>query len=214
MNCERKGSPRILLQVLGICKEMAYTHPLLLVVVAILGSKLCAGDNTSVLSILKEQERSLPKLAKEVEDNSRYRTLEANDTVFKLLIDEKDGVSGSEVLDMLHSRDENEEHIDLPTFPEDAEDGRVDVPVVPDSQAEFLQAEDIVAKDSQKLRYRSGRVEPVGAAAGIMVVVTCSIVVLAYTALVVWRRIYLKRNGLKHELLRNEENIAETRIEL
>lgn len=40
---------------------------------------------------------------------------------------------------MLHSRDENEEHMDLPTFPEDTEDERVDMPVVPDSQAEFLQ---------------------------------------------------------------------------
>lgn len=40
---------------------------------------------------------------------------------------------------MLHSKDEIPEHIVLPTFPEDAEEGRVDVPVVPDSQAEFLQ---------------------------------------------------------------------------
>lgn len=40
---------------------------------------------------------------------------------------------------MLHSKDDIPEHIVLPTFPEDAEEGRVDVPVVPDSQAEFLQ---------------------------------------------------------------------------
>lgn len=40
---------------------------------------------------------------------------------------------------MLHSRDDNEKHLDLPTFPEDAEDARAEVPSVPDSQAEFLQ---------------------------------------------------------------------------
>lgn len=41
---------------------------------------------------------------------------------------------------MLHSRDDNESHMDLPSFPEDAEAARVEVPsVLPDSQAEFLQ---------------------------------------------------------------------------
>lgn len=40
---------------------------------------------------------------------------------------------------MLHSRDDDEHHVDLPTFPEDAEDARVEVPLTPDSQAEFLQ---------------------------------------------------------------------------
>lgn len=40
---------------------------------------------------------------------------------------------------MLHSRDDNQEHIDLPSFPEDTEDARVVLPAVPDSQAEFLQ---------------------------------------------------------------------------
>ncbi|CAH4035693.1 uncharacterized protein LOC123713745 [Pieris brassicae] len=152
-----------------------------------------------------------PNLMKEVEDNSRYKTLEANATLLKLLVDNKDGVSKSEVFDMLHSRDEVAEHIDLPTFPEDAEEGRINVPIIPDSQAEFLQASEIVRKDSEEMQYSE---EPVGTAAGIMVLVTLTIVCLAYTALIVWRRIYLKRNGLKHELLRNEELIAETRIEL
>ncbi|CAD0197237.1 unnamed protein product [Chrysodeixis includens] len=172
----------------------------------------CNGENSTP----KDQESTLPELVKEEEDNSRYKTLEANATVLKLLVDDKNGVSRSEVFDMLHSRDDNESHMDLPTFPEDAEAARVEVPSVPpDSQAEFLQGPgETVRKDSQKIRYSSVRGEPAGAAAGIMVVVTCSIVCLAYTALIVWRRIYLKRNGLKHELLRNEENIAETRIEL
>ncbi|CAG9557938.1 unnamed protein product [Danaus chrysippus] len=134
-------------------------------------------------------------LLKELEDNSRYKTLEANATLLKLLVDDKGGVSKSEVFDMLHSKDDNHDHVDLPTFPEDAEEGRVDVMVVPDSQAEYLQG------------------GQAGAAAGVMVLVTCAIVVIAYTALVVWRRIYLKKHGLKHELLRNEE-IAETRIEV
>lgn len=40
---------------------------------------------------------------------------------------------------MLHSRDDNDSHMDLPTFPEDAEDARVEVPGLPDLQAEFLQ---------------------------------------------------------------------------
>ncbi|XP_013165214.1 PREDICTED: uncharacterized protein LOC106116042 isoform X2 [Papilio xuthus] len=142
---------------------------------------------------------TVSSLTKEVEDNSRYKTLEANATLLKLLVDDKDGVSSSEVFDMLHSRDDNQEHIDLPTFPEDMEDVHVDVTGIPDAEAEFLQGP---------------RGEPIGAAAGIMVVVTCSIVCLAYTSLVVWRRLYMKRNGLKHELLRNEEGIAETRIEL
>ncbi|XP_026737412.1 uncharacterized protein LOC113500728 isoform X2 [Trichoplusia ni] len=172
----------------------------------------CNGENSTP----KEQDTTLPELAKEEEDNSRYKTLEANATVLKLLVDDKNGVSRSEVFDMLHSRDDIESHMDLPSFPEDAEAARVEVPsVLPDSQAEFLQGPgETVRKDSQKFRYSSVRGEPAGAAAGIMVVVTCSIVCLAYTALIVWRRIYLKRNGLKHELLRNEENIAETRIEL
>lgn len=42
---------------------------------------------------MKEQESTLPELAKEVEDNSRYKTLEANATVLKLLVDDKNGVS-------------------------------------------------------------------------------------------------------------------------
>ena len=45
----------------------------------------------------------------------------------------------SEVFDMLHSRDDDEKHVDLPIFPEDAEDARAEVPAVPDAQAEFLQ---------------------------------------------------------------------------
>lgn len=44
---------------------------------------------------------------------------------------------------MLHSRDDNDKHVDLPTFPEDAEDARADVPSVPDAQAEFLQGKHI-----------------------------------------------------------------------
>ncbi|XP_041970796.1 uncharacterized protein LOC121727178 isoform X2 [Aricia agestis] len=155
---------------------------------------------------------TLPSLLKEVEDNSRYKTLEANATILNLLVNDKGGVSRSEVFDMLHSRDDREDHIDLPIFPEDIEDKKASVPLIPDSQAEYLQgAESVVNKDSVRSRYRG---EGPGAAAGIMVLVTCSIVCLAYTALIVWRRIYLKRNGLKHELLRNEETMAETRIEL
>lgn len=45
----------------------------------------------------------------------------------------------SEVFDMLHSRDDNEQHMDLPTFPEDAEVASAEVPSMPDSQTEFLQ---------------------------------------------------------------------------
>ncbi|CAH0702772.1 unnamed protein product [Spodoptera exigua] len=191
---------------------MARYQLLCLIIVAMTDIRTCYGENSETL---KEQESTLPELAKEVEDNSRYKTLEANATVLKLLVDDKNGVSRSEVFDMLHSRDDDEHHVDLPTFPEDAEDARVEVPLTPDSQAEFLQAAgDAVRKDSQRIRSGSVRGEPIGAAAGIMVVVTCSIVCLAYTALIVWRRIYLKRNGLKHELLRNEETIAETRIEV
>ncbi|CAH0693161.1 unnamed protein product [Chilo suppressalis] len=156
---------------------------------------------------------TLASLGKEVEDNSRYKTLEANATLLKLLVDDKDGVSRTEVFDMLHSRDDIQEHVDLPSFPEDSEDERLAVPDPPDSQAEFLQVETSISKDSY-IRYRGARGEPFGVAAGIMVVITCTIVCLAYIALIVWRRIYLKRNGLKHELLRNEENIAETQIEL
>ncbi|XP_046963397.1 uncharacterized protein LOC124532516 isoform X2 [Vanessa cardui] len=184
---------------------MAQYQFLYLVVVAALGTTPCQSQNS--LQDTMTQDATPPSLLKEVEDNSRYKTLEANATLLKLLVDDKDGVSRSEVFDMLHSKDDTPA---LPTFPEDAEEGKVDVPVVPDSQAEFLQ-EEPVRKDSQR-RYTRG--EPVGTAAGIMVAVTCSIVVLAYSALIVWRRIYLKKNGLKHELLRNEEIIAETRIEL
>ncbi|XP_072939541.1 uncharacterized protein [Epargyreus clarus] len=187
-------------------------YQILCLIIATLGARLCQSQSSSSPDQPVVQS-TLPSLVREVEDNSRYKTLEANATLLKLLVDDKDGVSRSEVFDMLHSRDDNEDHIDLPTFPEDTEEGRADVPLTPDSQAEFLQAEDSVRKDSQR-RYAATRGEPIGAAAGIMVVVTCSIVCLAYTALIVWRRIYIKRNGLKHELLRNEENIAETRIEL
>ncbi|XP_047022524.1 uncharacterized protein LOC124631932 [Helicoverpa zea] len=191
---------------------MARYQVLCLIIVASMDIRTCYGENSATL---KEQESTLPELAKEVEDNSRYKTLEANATVLKLLVDDKNGVSRSEVFDMLHSRDDNEKHIDLPSFPQDTEDARAEVSLIPDAQAEFLQVTgEAVRKDSQKVRYSGMRGEPIGAAAGIMVVVTCSIVCLAYTALIVWRRIYLKRNGLKHELLRNEENIAETRIEL
>ncbi|XP_068631248.1 uncharacterized protein [Battus philenor] len=166
---------------------------LCLFVVAAIGVKSTSSENASV------GESTLSSIMKEAEDNSRYKTLEANATLLKLLVDDKDGVSSSEVFDMLHSRDDNEQHLDLPTFPEDLEDARIDVTEMPDSEAEFLQGT---------------RGEPIGVAAGIMVLVTCSIVCLAYTSLIVWRRIYLKRNGLKHELLRNEETVAETRIEL
>lgn len=52
--------------------------------------------------------------------------------------------------------------------------------------------EDEVLKDNPKrMQYAGTRGEPIGAAAGIMVVVTCSIVLLGYTILVVWRRIYM-----------------------
>ncbi|XP_075971460.1 uncharacterized protein LOC142973535 [Anticarsia gemmatalis] len=194
---------------------MARYQLLCLIIVAAIDIRSCRGENSDTI---KEQESTLPDLAKEVEDNSRYKTLEANATVLKLLVDDKNGVSRSEVFDMLHSRDDNESHMDLPTFPEDSEDARVEVPLLPDSQAEFLQITgETVRRDSRfpsepciDLRHQRN----VGAAAGIMVVVTCSIVCVAYTALIVWRRIYLKRNGLKHELLRNEESIAETRIDL
>ncbi|XP_050343946.1 uncharacterized protein LOC126769296 isoform X2 [Nymphalis io] len=189
---------------------MAQYQFLYLMVVAALGTAPCQSQNSFQDTIT--QDVTPPSLLKEVEDNSRYKTLEANATLLKLLVDDKDGVSRSEVFDMLHSKEDTPEHLALPTFPEDAEEGRVDVPVVPDSQAEFLQ-EEPVPKDSHR-RYAGTRGEPVGTAAGIMVAVTCSIVVLAYSALIVWRRIYLKKNGLKHELLRNEEIMAETRIEL
>ncbi|CAB3236783.1 unnamed protein product [Arctia plantaginis] len=201
------------LQYLPVCFDMARYQLLCLIIVAATDIRPCFAENTDTL---KEQENTLPDLAKEVEDNSRYKTLEANATVLKLLVDDKNGVSRSEVFDMLHSRDDNESHMDLPTFPEDSEDARAEVPMLPDAQAELLQGPDeTVHKDAPRL---SGRLrytgEPIGTAAGIMVAVTCTIVCLAYTALIVWRRIYLKRNGLKHELLRNEENIAETRIDL
>lgn len=191
---------------------MARYQLLCLFVVTAIDIRQCYAEKSVTL---KEQESTLPDLAKEVEDNSRYKTLEANATVLKLLVDDKNGVSRSEVFDMLHSRDDNESHMDLPSFPEDSEAARVEVPAQPDAQAEFLQIPgETVRKDSQKMRYAINRGEPIGTAAGIMVLVTCSIVCIAYTALIVWRRIYMKRNGLKHELLRNEENIAETRIDL
>ncbi|CAH2105420.1 unnamed protein product [Euphydryas editha] len=189
---------------------MAQYEFLCVVIVAALGTAPC--QSQSSLQDPMTQDVTSPNLMKEVEDNSRYKTLEANATLLKLLVDDKDGVSRSEVFDMLHSKDDVPEHIVLPTFPEDAEEGRVDVPVVPDSQAEFLQ-EEPVGKNSQR-RYAGFRGEPIGTAAGIMVAVTCTIVALAYSALIVWRRIYIKKNGLKHELLRNEEIVAETRIEV
>ncbi|XP_059056776.1 uncharacterized protein LOC131850541 [Achroia grisella] len=181
----------------------------------VLGIGLCHSQSTDTLDTTRLEENTLPSLGKEIEDNSRYKTLEANATLWKLLVNDKQGVSKSEVFDMLHSRDENQDHIDLPVFPEDNEESRADVSVRPDSQVELLQADAAtVRKDSMGARYTAWRGEPFGKAAGIMVVITCSIVCLGYTGLIVWRRIYLKRNGLKHELLRNEENIAETRIEL
>ncbi|CAG9795295.1 unnamed protein product [Diatraea saccharalis] len=181
-------------------RRMAHYQYVCLFAVALFGL-LLSGKGTFGLEVT-----TLTSLGKEVEDNSRYKTLEANATLLKLLVDNKDGVSRSEVFDMLHSRDENQDHIDLPSFPEDSEDERLLVPDPPDSQAEFLQ-------EYQRSRYKGARGEPFGAAAGIMVVITCTIVCLAYAGLIIWRRIYLKRNGLKHELLRNEENVAETRIE-
>lgn len=42
---------------------------------------------------------------------------------------------------MLHSRDDNEDHVDLPSFPEDTEAASLEVPDMPDSQAEFLQGQ-------------------------------------------------------------------------
>ncbi|XP_053604208.1 uncharacterized protein LOC128671595 isoform X2 [Plodia interpunctella] len=183
-----------------------------LIIVTALGIASCNGQSS--IQDRQMEDSTPPSLMREVEDNSRYKTLEANATLLKLLVDNKDGVSKSEVFDMLHSRDDDQSHVDLPVFPEDAEDSRVDVPSAPDSQVETLQAPSAtVRKDSMRARY-SSRGEPVGTAAGIMVVITCTIVCLGYIGVVVWRRIYLKRNGLKHELLRNEENIAETRIEL
>ncbi|CAH0729296.1 unnamed protein product, partial [Brenthis ino] len=190
---------------------MAKYQFLCLVVVAALGTEPCRSQNS--LQDTKIEELTPPNLLKEVEDNSRYKTLEANATLLKLLVDDKDGVSRSEVFDMLHSKDDTHENLVLPTFPEDAEEGRVDVPVVPDSQAEFLQ-EAPVRKTSPRRTYAGVRGEPIGTDAGIMVAITVGIVVVAYTALIIWRRIYLKKNGLKHELLRNEEVVAETRIEL
>lgn len=48
---------------------------------------------------------------------------------------------------MLHSRDDNEQHDDLPSFPEDLEDVREDVPSTPDQQAELLQGNEQWAED-------------------------------------------------------------------
>lgn len=39
------------------------------------------------------EDKASSSLVKEVEDNSRYKTLEANATLLKLLVDDKDGVS-------------------------------------------------------------------------------------------------------------------------
>ncbi|XP_026331345.1 uncharacterized protein LOC113238721, partial [Hyposmocoma kahamanoa] len=94
---------------------------------------------SSVNNPHKSEDSTLPSLVKEVEDNSRYKTFEANVTLLKLLVSDKNGVSKSEVFDMLHSRDDNPSHIDLPVFPEDSEVAKVDVPDAPKSQAEFLQ---------------------------------------------------------------------------
>lgn len=58
----------------------------------VLGIVSANGQN---MDMLKAEENLLPHLAKEVEDNSRYKTLEANATVLKLLVDDKDGVSRS-----------------------------------------------------------------------------------------------------------------------
>lgn len=54
------------------------------------GFELNYGENSDYL---RAEESALPNLAKEVEDNSRYKILEANATVVKLLVDDKDGVS-------------------------------------------------------------------------------------------------------------------------
>ncbi|KAJ2951889.1 hypothetical protein O0L34_g4139 [Tuta absoluta] len=161
---------------------------------------------------MTREDSTLPSLQKEVEDNSRYKTLEANATLMKLLVSDKNGVSRTEVFDMLHSRDDNQEHIDLPPFPDDAEDARADVPLPPEpkQQAELLQGPDeLIAHDDSSTRaeWKGGSRS---AAAFLMVVVVCAIVMLAYGALIVWRRMYLQRNGLKHEQLKNEPNIEET----
>ncbi|OWR41028.1 hypothetical protein KGM_208916A, partial [Danaus plexippus plexippus] len=169
---------------------MAQYQFLFLVAVAASGIGPCLSQSSLKVGA---SETTPASLLKELEDNSRYKTLEANATLLKLLVDDKGGVSKSEVFDMLHSKDDNQDHVDLPTFPEDAEEGRVDVMVVPDSQAEYLQASESVRKDSRRLRSAGGQA---GAAAGVMVLVTCAIVVIAYTALVVWRRIYLGSCGI------------------
>ena len=48
-----------------------------------------------------------------------------------------------------------------------------------------------MSDDVSPQRYSGVQVEPIGLAAGIMVAVTISIVALAYTALFLWRRIYM-----------------------
>lgn len=48
---------------------------------------------TSLAQEPKVDDSTLPSLGKEVEDNSRYKTLNANATLLKLLVDDKDGVS-------------------------------------------------------------------------------------------------------------------------
>ncbi|GBP63523.1 hypothetical protein EVAR_45683_1 [Eumeta japonica] len=170
------------------------------------------------VSLYQAAEETVPNLTAEIEEDSRYKTLEANATLFRLLVDKEDGVSSSEVFDMLHSRDDNPEHVDLPSFAQDEVAIDDDVTSPPDAQAEYLQgAEQLVKKDAALGRLEDGSApstEPYGLAAGLMVGATCIIVCTAYIALIVWRRIELKRSGLKHELLRNEENIAETRIEV
>ncbi|XP_073942770.1 uncharacterized protein isoform X1 [Choristoneura fumiferana] len=188
------------------CDEMAYPRALYLILAAAL-VPLCLAETAS-----PALESTMPNFPEEEEDNSRYKTLEANATLLKLLVNGNNGVSRSEVFDMLHSRDDNEQHDDLPSFPEDLEDVREDVASTPDQQAELLQGSRPVLKDSPR---QIAGAEPIGTAAGIMILITCSLACLAYTALIIWRRKYLKENGLKHELLRNEDmNIAETRIEL
>ncbi|XP_049869654.1 uncharacterized protein LOC126369345 isoform X2 [Pectinophora gossypiella] len=182
---------------------MAHYRFLCLIVVAAYGVQSSYGATTST-----REDHTLPSLRQEVEDNSRYKTLEANATMLRLLVSDSNGVTRTEVFDMLHSRDDNVEHIDLPPFPEDAEAARAEVPQQPKDQAEMLQGPDeVVYHESTEREWQEGSRS---AAAFLMVVVVCAVVLLAYGALIVWRRIYLQRNGLKHEQLKNEPNVEET----
>lgn len=52
---------------------------------------------------------------------------------------------------MLHSRDDNESHMDLPTFPEDSEDARAEVPMLLDAQTELLQGTSILSRTKCKI---------------------------------------------------------------